>query len=161
MLPNGRHNLYFLRRIEAAASLYHAGKADHILVSGDNHRPGYNEPEDMKQALIQKGVPPNRIICDYAGFSTLDSIVRANRIFGQQHFTVVSQAFHNRRAIFIGRFFGLDITGFNADDIPRSLSVKTLLREELARVKTLLDLWVLKRKPRYLGTPIQIPSASE
>ncbi|MGC4072801.1 MAG: ElyC/SanA/YdcF family protein [Nibricoccus sp.] len=83
-LANGRTNPHFDSRIDATAQLYHAGKIRHVLVSGDNHRVSYDEPTAMKNALIARGVPATAITCDYAGFRTLDSVVRAHRIFGAQ-----------------------------------------------------------------------------
>jgi SanA protein len=158
----GAPNWYFIHRVNAAARLYHAQKINHILVSGDNRHPGYNEPADMKNALIAQGVPAEDITCDYAGLATLDSIVRADKVFGQQSFTVISQSFHTKRAIFIATQKGLNVVGFNAPDIARAAAAPTLLREELARVKTILDLWILHRKPRFLGPPVLItPRPSE
>lgn len=159
LLSDGRPNLFFQYRMDAAAQLFHAGKVKHLLVSGDNHRVDYNEPEAMKKALIQKGVPAERIVCDYAGFSTLDSVVRAKEVFGQNELIVVSQGFHNRRAIFIGNQRGLEVYGYNAREVDAFNSMKTRLREELARVKTLLDVYVLDRQPHFLGDPIEIAHA--
>lgn len=155
-LENGRDNLFFKYRIASAAELYHAGKVEFLLVSGDNHVEAYDEPTDMKQALIELRVPANKIVCDYAGFSTLDSVVRAKEIFGQKEIIVVSQEFHNRRAIFIGRSKGVDIYGYNATNVSGHGSFRTMIREELARVKTVLDIWLLNRSPRYLGESILI-----
>jgi len=154
--PNGRLNLYFKYRIQKAAELYKAGKVKHLIVSGDNHKDTYDEPTDMKNALVELGVPQERIICDFAGFSTLDSVVRADKIFGQKRLIVVSQDFHNKRAVFIGRSKGMELYGLNAKSVYVSYSRMTLLREALARVKTLLDVWVIHRKPRFLGEAIQI-----
>lgn len=81
-LGGGYLNPYFTTRIQAAADLYRAGKVDYLIVSGDNHRKSYDEPTDMKCALLRAGVPENRIFCDYAGFRTLDSVVRAKAVFG-------------------------------------------------------------------------------
>src|SRR5690606_11301793 len=101
MLADGRPNRYYAFRIEAALALFHAGKCEKIVVSGDNGTVTYNEPEDMKADLIAGGVPEERIVCDYAGFRTLDSVVRFKEVFGQTTGIVVSQRFHNERAIFI------------------------------------------------------------
>lgn len=89
-------NRYFIRRINTAAALYHAGKVKWLLVSGDNGQKEYDEPSAMQQALIAKGVPEAAIFCDYAGFSTLDSVVRARKVFGENRITIISQAFHNQ-----------------------------------------------------------------
>jgi len=88
-----RQNRCFTNRIEAAAMLYHAGKVKKIIVSGDNRKAGYNEPEDMRLALLDKGVPGEAILPDYAGFRTLDSVLRAKNVFGAESFIVVSQDF--------------------------------------------------------------------
>ena len=107
-LRNGEDNLYFLYRIQATADLYKAGKISYILISGDNSRSNYNEPESMKQALIRLGIPSKVIYLDYAGLRTLDSVVRAKKIFGQNSITIISQKFHNERAIFIAQAYGID-----------------------------------------------------
>ncbi|MCB1061727.1 MAG: YdcF family protein [Verrucomicrobiae bacterium] len=155
-LPNGRGNLFFRYRINAAAALYHAGKVDYLIVSGDNHRHGYDEPTDMRDALVAAGVPEDRIYRDYAGFRTLDSVVRAREIFSQTSLTIVSQSFHNERAIFIARENGIDAIGFNAKDVESLGGLRTRLREHLARFKTVLDVWVLDSKPKFLGPQIAL-----
>jgi len=155
-LNNGRTNLFFKYRIQKAAELFHSGKVSQLIVSGDNSRSGYNEPAEMKASLVQAGIPENRIYCDYAGFSTLDSILRAKKIFGQNRLIVVSQDFHNRRAVFIGRNHGMEVFGLNANSVDKYNSIKTELREELARVKTVIDVWILDRKPKFLGEKIEL-----
>lgn len=155
-LSDGRQNLFFKYRIQKAQELYAFGTVQSIIVSGDNHTKGYDEPTDMKEALVELGVPEDRIYCDYAGFSTLDSVVRAKEIFGQQELIVVSQEFHNKRAIFIGRNNDMEIHGLNAQDVILRHALKTKVREELARVKTVLDVWILRRKPKFLGEPIEM-----
>ena len=116
-LANGLNNLYFSRRIDAAAELYKAGKVDSIIVSGDNHVKGYDEPSDMKESLVNAGVPAERIVCDYAGFRTLDTVVRAKKVFGLNSFIIVSQSDHVRRAVFTARGFGCDAYGYAAKDV--------------------------------------------
>ena len=157
-LIGGSPNHYFKYRIKAAAELYNNGKVDYILVSGDNATVQYNEPRQMRRALIQAGIPANAIYSDYAGFRTLDSIVRAKEVFGQARFTVVSQAFHNERAIFIARHFGIEAVGFNALDPSAYQGIKTRVREVFARLMGLLDLYVLDKGPKFLGEPIVIGS---
>ena len=148
-LKNGNPNKYFTYRIEAAVALYEAGKIQYILVSGDNHKLGYNEPEEMKQALISKGVPEDRIVLDYAGFRTLDSVVRAKEVFGNEQFIIISQQFHNERALFLALHNGIKAVGFNAQDVTAYYGFKTRLREYLARTKLFLDLqWGVKPKFR-------------
>lgn len=153
-LPDGRGNLFFHYRINAAAALFHSGKVEYLIVSGDNHRESYDEPTDMRDALIDAGVPADRIYRDYAGFRTLDSVVRAREIFGQRSLTIVSQQFHNERAIFIAREHGIDAIGFNARDVESFGGLRTKLREQLARFKTVLDVWVLHTDPKFLGKEI-------
>ena len=155
-LIGGSPNHYFKYRIKAAAELYNNGKVDYILVSGDNATVQYNEPRQMRRALIQAGIPASAIYSDYAGFRTLDSIVRAKEVFGQARFTVVSQAFHNERAIFIARHFGIEAVGFNALDPSAYQGIKTRVREVFARLMGLLDLYVLDKGPKFLGEPIVI-----
>ncbi len=154
-LAGGRVNLYFKYRMEAAAQLYKSGKTDYLLVSGDNSKDNYNEPEDMKQALVALGVPESRIYLDYAGFRTLDSVVRAKEIFGQNSFIVISQPFHNQRAVFLARQKGIEAVGFNARDVRGSNGYKTRTREWLARVKVFVDLYV-GQQPHFLGEKIVI-----
>ncbi len=155
-LIGGSPNHYFKYRIKAAAELYNNGKVDYILVSGDNATVQYNEPRQMRRALIQAGIPASAIYSDYAGFRTLDSVVRAKEVFGQSRFTVVSQAFHNERAIFIARHFGIEAVGFNALDPSAYQGIRTRVREVGARLMGLLDLYVLDKGPKFLGEPIVI-----
>ena len=152
---NGGPNLYFLSRIDATAKLYEAGKIDRILVSGDNRKVEYNEPEEMKKALVDKGIPEEVIFLDYAGFRTFDSVVRAKEVFGQSEFIVVSQRFHNERAVFIAGKKGLKAAGFNAADVRASYGFITHVREWGARCKVFLDL-LLGKKPHFLGEPVDI-----
>lgn len=155
-LSNGMRNQFFLKRIKAAAELYKAGKVNVIIVSGDNHSKGYDEPTDMKNALVRQGIPEERIVCDYAGFRTLDSVVRADRVFGQKRFLVVSQGFHVRRAVFLARGNGIDAYGYAAEDVEKCFSLKTRLREQLAVMAAAVDV-VIRRKPHFLGKPEVLP----
>ncbi len=152
-VKNGNVNLFFRYRMDAAAKLYRSGKIKHILVSGDNHSKFYNEGKDMQQALVERGIPVKDITIDYAGFRTFDSVVRARKIFGQTKFTIISQRFHNQRAIFIARAFDIDAIGFNARGISASAAASTFLREYLARVMAVLDVYILRSTPKYLGKP--------
>lgn len=155
-IAGGQRNLFFINRVSAAAELFHAGKVSCLIVSGDNHAAGYDEPTDMKCALVAAGVPENKIHCDYAGFRTLDSVVRSKEIFNQTQITIISQPFHNRRAIYIARRKGIDAIGFNADNVNARYSLPTLLREQLAKIKAVIDLSVLRTRPRFLGPKIAI-----
>lgn len=153
-------NRYFTRRIDSAAALYQAGKVKWLLVSGDNGKKFYDEPSAMQQALIAKGVPAGAIFCDYAGFSTLDSVVRAQRVFGESNITVISQEFHNQRAIWLAQQYGINAVGFNAPDLNKRHGTYTRLREMLARVSAVIDAKVLHRQPKYLGPTVIIGPAS-
>lgn len=155
-LANGRSNVYFDLRIRAAADLYRAGKVRYIIVSGDKGKHGYNEPEAMKAALVAQGIPAEKIVPDYAGIRTLDSVLRARSIFGQESYIVVSQKFHNERAVYLARAYGIEAYGYNADDNDHYSGSKTEVREYLARVKMLLDLAVQKA-PRHQGKPVRLP----
>lgn len=156
VLRNGNANLYFKYRIDAAVKLYRSGKIKYLLISGDNSRNEYNEPLEMKNALIARGIPENRMFLDYAGFRTLDSVVRAKEIFGQDSFTVISQKFHNERAVYLARHYDIEAIGFNAQDVSTYNGFKTRIREWLARVKVFVDLFTNKQ-PKFLGERIEIP----
>lgn len=149
-VASGNINLFYKYRIDAAVNLYKAGKIEYILVSGDNSRKDYDEPSDFKKDLIARGIPANRIFLDYAGFRTLDSVVRAKEIFGQTSITFISQKFHNQRAIYIADHFNIKAVGFNAKDV-----YKSHFREYLARSKASLDL-IFNIQPKFLGEKITI-----
>ncbi len=150
-LTSGEENLYFKYRMDAAAELYRLSIVEHILVSGDNGTQAYNEPVAMRKALVERGIPEEDITLDYAGFRTLDSMLRAWKIFGQKKFIVVSQRFHNHRAVYIARNKGIDAVGYNARDVKQTAGIKTRAREYLARVKMMLDLYLLHTEPKYYG----------
>ena len=154
-LVGGYQNYYFVYRIDAAAELYKSGKVTHFILSGDHDRKNYNEPEMMKLALIEKGVPANVIYLDYAGFRTLDSMIRAKEIFGQNEFIVVSQEFHNQRAVYIARQNGINAYGYNAKDVNKQAGLKTNIREYFARAKVFIDDW-FGVNPKFLGEKIEI-----
>jgi SanA protein len=156
-LPDSVINPYYEYRIQAAASLIKERKIRYLVISGDNSRKDYNEPQLMKDDLIKEGVDSSIIYLDYAGFRTFDSIVRLKEIFGQDSATIISQPFHNERAIYIASKEGIDAIGFNAKDVNAKVGFKTQLREKLARVKVFLDDFTGK-KPKYLGSKIIIPS---
>ena len=155
-LSNGQINLYFKYRMDAAAELYKAGKIDYVLVSGDNAHVSYNEPIEMQKALLERGVPKEAIVLDYAGFRTLDSVVRGKEVFGQKKMTIISQDFHNRRAIYIAQYHGIEAIGYNAQDVSYASGFKTQLREKLARVQAFIDLYLLDKQPKFLGAKIKI-----
>lgn len=156
-LKGGKLNPYFKNRITAAVTLFKKGKIKYILVSGDNRISNYNEPERMRRELIKEGVPNEKIILDYAGFRTLDSVVRSNKVFGQNSITIISQKFHNKRALYIANHYNIEAIAFNAKGISLKKGLKTSAREVLARVKMVLDLYLLQKEPHFLGDPITIP----
>lgn len=152
---SGNVNDFFARRIDAACTLYFAGKVKKILLSGDNNDPYYNEPRDMSHFLMARGVPASAIRMDYAGFRTFDSVVRAHLIFRQSNFVIVSQRFHVERALFIAKAQGVAAIGFAAKDVSnRRDHYRILVREAFARIQTVLDCYVFQTQPRYLG-PIE------
>ena len=158
-LPDGRGNRYFLQRMAAAAELYKAGRCKALIVSGDNSVQGYDEPTDMKDALVAADVPADRIHCDYAGFRTLDSVVRAKEVFGQARVIIVSQQSRNERALYLAAAHGLDAVGFNAREpvLSNALRWKNQARELLARVQAVLDVHVFRTRPKFLGPRVEIP----
>ncbi len=151
----GGINLYFRYRMEAAVALFNAGKIDYILVSGDNSSMSYNEPITIKKELIKRGIPEEVIYLDYAGFRTLDSVVRASEIFGQKDITIISQRFHNERAIYIAENWGIRAVGFNARDVQGSDGFKIQVREYFARTKAFLDV-MFHVEPKFYGEAIPI-----
>ncbi|MDE6067218.1 MAG: YdcF family protein [Duncaniella sp.] len=152
----GRTNTYFTNRINSATSLYHAGKVDFIIASGDNGTRGYDEPTAMRDSLVAHGVPESRIVLDYAGFRTLDSVVRAKEVFGCDSLTIISQADHDARALCLAKANGIEAVAIAAPlKAGRWVRTRLTLREWLARDKMMLDIWLGKR-PRYLGDRIDI-----
>lgn len=154
---SGRINYYFKYRIDACEELYKAGKVSKILVSGDNHTKTYDEPQAMKDSLMARGIPECDIVLDYAGFRTLDSVIRSKEVFCQENITVVSQGFHNARALCLARCNGIDAVAYDARDIKISVTYFTfgVARESLARVKMLIDL-LFNKQPKFLGEKIEI-----
>jgi len=148
---NGQQNLFYKNRIQATVDLYSSCKIEKILVSGDNSTQSYNEPRMMYQDLVHAGIPAEDIFLDYAGFRTFDSVIRAHKVFNQSSFVVISQRFHNERALFIARNNGIEAYGYNAKEVPFGLSPKTYVREKLARVKAVLDVYILGTAPKFLG----------
>ncbi len=149
-------NQYFKNRIDAAVLLFLCGKIKYILVSGDNHVEGYDETTAMKKALLIRGIPDSCIVLDYAGFRTLDSIIRCKEVFGQDECTIISQEFHNERALFIAHRYGLRAIAFNAENVSKNYGFKTSLREYFARVKCVIDLYLLNTQPHFLGEKINL-----
>ncbi len=148
LVSSGKENLFFRYRMEATARLWHEGKIKYIILSGNNDSEYYNEPADMQRALRRLGVPDEVMTLDYAGYRTFDSVVRCKRVFHHDQITIISQNFHNARALYIGNHEGMNAIAFAAQDVPGGYSVRTLLREYLARPLTMLDVHVFSREPK-------------
>lgn len=148
-------NLFYKARINAAVSLYESGKVKYILISGDNGTRYYNEPKQFLEDLLKRGVPRDRIVLDYAGFRTLDSVVRAKEVFEEEEIIIISQQFHVERALFIADKRGVDAVGFNAEDVTGQRGLKTKVRERFARLKMMWDL-IIRKQPKFLGEKIPI-----
>src|SRR5688572_6057915 len=147
----GLPNQFFEKRMDTAAELYKVGKIDHFILSGDNRSKFYNEPVEMRKALITRGVPTSAITLDFAGLRTLDSVVRSKEVFGQDKIIIITQPFHSYRALFISQYYNIDAVAVVASDPDLEISFKVRIREYFARTKAVLDLYVLKTNPRFLG----------
>lgn len=152
-LASGGVNIFWRGRMDAAAELYKAGKVRKILVSGDNRSKDYNEPRDMRNALVERGVPASVITLDLAGLRTLDSVIRAHEIYGIDECVIVSDDFHLPRSLWLADRRGLKATGFHGPSLPWEISGKSRGREWLARIKAALDEWVLGTEARHYGDP--------
>jgi len=139
-LSGGKRNPYFDNRIQIAYELYRLGRVQVLLVSGDNRTIYYNEPAMMRDALIRLGVPEHDIWLDYGGTRTIDSIRRCRRVFGQTECVIVSQRFHNQRALFLAEYAGLDAVACNAAEVPGWAGFRVELREIGAKVLAFWDL---------------------
>ena len=137
-------NYFFIYRIDAAEQLYKAGKIEKILISGDEDSlDDINEPECMRDSLVARGVPASAIILDGKGYRTICSVINANKVYGLKSFTIISQEFHNERAIYQAEHLGLDvenIQAYNAKDPKSRRAYLTTIREYFARVKMFMDL---------------------
>lgn len=137
-------NYFFIYRIDAAEELYKAGKIEQILISGDeNSLDGVNEPECMRDSLVARGVPARAIVLDGKGYRTINSVINANKVFGLKSFTIISQEFHNERAIYQAEHLGLNVENLQAYNakMPKSRrAFLTTIREYFARVKMFIDL---------------------
>lgn len=152
---NKNENLFYRNRIKKAYELYRSGVISRIIVSGDNSRDGYDEPTQMKADLVALGVPFKKIYCDYAGFSTIDSMLRMKLVFNQRKFIVISQRFHVERAVYIARRSGIEAYGSAASDVPNWYAPYNGYREQLARVKAVLEV-LMGTSPRFLGDKVRV-----
>lgn len=153
-IKGGGINAFYKNRIDGAIDLYWLGKIDYLLLSGDNAMFSYNEPITMRRDLLKAGVPDSVIVLDYAGFRTLDSIVRANKVFDANNFTIITQQFHCERALFIAQYQGIDATCF-AVPTPNNFHV-VQIREIFARISAFIDLYILNKEPKFLGPLLPI-----
>lgn len=151
-IAKGKKNYFYTYRIQAATALWKAGKIKAIVVSGDNGTKYYDETTTMYKDLIKAGVPAEYITKDYAGFRTLDSVVRAEAIFDLKNYIIISQKFHLERALFIAKAKGQKVIGFMAKDIPGTAAAYRMkAREYLARAKAFLDVYILGTGPKFYG----------
>lgn len=157
-VARGKTNDYYTARVDAAKTLLDLHKVDYLLLSGDNRTMQYNEPRTMWRDFRKMGVPDDKMFPDFAGFRTLDSVVRANKVFQVPAFTIISQRFHCERALFIAKFYHIDAVCFAAKS--PAITFSTRLRETFARVKAVIDL-ILGVKPYFLGDPEPLPLPEE
>ncbi|MEU8081710.1 ElyC/SanA/YdcF family protein [Catellatospora citrea] len=149
---NGSPSGFLEARLDIARRLYETGKVRAVLVSGDHGQWTYDEPDAMRQWLIDRGVPDRKVVADHAGFDTYDSCQRAVRVFGVRQLIVVTQSYHIDRAVALCRDAGIDATGVGDDTARRfgSFWTKAVVREQGACVKAMLDV-VTGRDPVFLG----------
>ncbi len=152
----GIPNAFFERRLDAAAALYRAGKVRCLLASGDHGTRYYNEVEAMRQGLVKRGVPASKIALDHAGFRTLDSLVRAKKVFGINDAVVVTDGFHLPRALYLAESNGIDAVGLTSANLTSSAARRPALREIGARALMMIDV-LTHRQPRYLGPHVPLP----
>ena len=145
---SGRPNQYFRARIEAAAALYRAGKVRKLILSGNGVEPDYNEPNDMLRALLDHGLPAEALFLDPDGVRTINSVLRARRVFSAGPFTIISQRFHNERALFLCRAYGIDAIAFNADAVRKVSGHRAELLEVIARMVAVWEACVVRRDKR-------------
>ncbi|ERL51325.1 SanA/YdcF family protein [Halomonas huangheensis] len=155
---SGERNPHFEGRMQAAAELMRDRRLEHLLVSGDNATRYYNEPITMWRDLRERGVRTVDMTLDYAGFSTFDTLVRARDVFGVEKAVLITQAWHLPRALFIADALGIEAVGCAAPQLPADAMWLLLIREWMARVATIGDLYLWQREPRFLGPkePLQI-----
>ncbi|OOR99087.1 hypothetical protein B0186_08270 [Canicola haemoglobinophilus] len=148
-------NLYYYNRLLASAEMFKEKKIDYLLLSGDNRTVQYNEPMTMFKDLRKMNIPEEFMYMDFAGFRTLDSVIRADKVFKAQPMTIISQQFHCERALFIAKFYNIDAICFAAEHPSNYFLVR--FRELFARVKAVLDV-LLEKEPYFLGKPEPLPT---
>lgn len=153
--PDGRMSAMLADRVQRAAELWHAGKVEKILVSGDHHSWAYDEPDTMRKELLRDGVPGRDVFEDHAGFDTWATMVRARSIFGVHRAVVVTQGFHMPRALYLAGAAGIDATGLTSDLHSYGIQgTKSGVREVFSRVKAIADTTL--DTPAMGGPPIPI-----
>lgn len=160
---SGLRNPHFHSRMRTAAALIHAGRVEQLLLSGDNRTRAYNEPRVMWQELTRRDVDGEQLTLDFAGFSTFDTLVRAQSVFLLDSAVLITQRWHLPRAVFIGRALGMDVVGCVANDQAVKGEWRLIVREWFARVAMLGDLYIWEREPYFLGPaePIMPLNATE
>jgi SanA protein len=153
ILRSGALSAVFLDRVNAAIALYRAGKAQKILVSGDNSTVEHNEVDPARKYLLSQGIPDGDIYLDHAGFDTYSTMYRAREVFGVTSAIVATQTFHLPRSLFLARSAGIDAVGYRSDNV--HLLLRNEARESLARIKAVWDV-VVHRSPKFLGDRILI-----
>ncbi|MGC7589376.1 SanA/YdcF family protein [Bisgaard Taxon 46] len=148
-------NLFYHNRLLSTYELFSAGKVDYLLLSGDNRTHQYNEPRTMFKDLKKMGIPTEFMYMDFAGFRTLDSVIRADRVFKAHSFTIITQKFHCERALFIAKYHNIDAICFAAN-YPQGYHF-VRFREFFARLQLLWDL-LIEKEPHFLGQPEPLPS---
>lgn len=154
-VATGRTNDYYTYRLEAAKTLVDHQKVSYLLLSGDNRTQQYNEPRTMLRDLRKMGIPEDHLFQDFAGFRTLDSIVRANKVFQVPAYTIISQKFHCERALLIAKYYDINAICFVAKQPKTYFTVR--IREMFARVKAIFDL-IIGVQPYFLGEPEPLPA---
>ncbi len=149
-------NPFFERRLDAAAALFRAGKVHCLLVSGDHGTRHYDEVDAMARGLVRRGVPREKIALDHAGFRTLDSLVRARRVFGVRGAVIVTDDFHLPRALYLAQDNGIDAVGLRSAGVSTDIAPWPATREIAARVLVVVDVW-FGRQPRFLGRAESLP----
>ncbi|WP_413493640.1 outer membrane permeability protein SanA [Morganella psychrotolerans] len=153
---NGTINQYYWYRIQGAVNAYNSGKIKYLLLSGDNAQHSYNEPSTMRKDLVNAGIPAGKIVLDFAGFRTLDSVVRTRKVFDTNGFTIITQRFHCERALYIAMQKGIEARCYAVSSPKNMFTVRA--REVVARLGALVDLYILNREPRFLGPQESIPA---
>jgi len=143
-LVNGSPNIYFEQRMNAAARLIQSGQISSLILSGATDGGAYNEPTAMKRALIKRGLRAEQLQLDNQGNRTLDSLHNARKQHPGQTIVIITQRAHARRALFIAKHLDIDAVAFNAQTQGFTDTIKLTLRESLARVRAVVDIYLLE-----------------